>query len=73
MARGLKNTFSFFPRWFSRTFWALGSGGGGGWGSISPYFNSTNKRCPTKRQVYIGISLLVNPDDGSVFSLCLQK
>ena len=41
---------------------------GGVLGSISPSFNSTNKRYPpgpSERRVYIGVSLLVNPDHGS--------
>ena len=66
---GLKIHFLFSPMVFEDLlgFWRRRRRGGV-LGSISPSFNSTNKRYPSEpseRRVYIGVSLLVNPDHGS--------
>ena len=65
---GLKIHFLFSPMVFEDLlgFWRRRRGGV--LGSISPSFNSTNRRYPpepSERRVYIGVSLLVNPDHGS--------
>ena len=65
---GLKIHFLFSPMVFEDLlgFWRRRRGGV--LGSISPSFNSTNKRYPpgpSERRVYIGVSLLVNPDHAS--------
>ena len=67
---GLKIHFLFSPMVFEDLlgFWKRRRRRGCVLGSISPSFNSTNKRYPpgpSERRVYIGVSLLVNPDHGS--------